>query len=173
MAGRWADQINSAAMANYIEYSARPDLPDVTMSNSITSAFINVLAIATARIAVSPTQKRLAAWLAGRDQSVHGLGCVGFDLADLPWRVETFPEDRAFLLAATAGAQNQLGWEVLGYTPDTAVFRAKLEGFRQLLEQLARADVLPSKESNTDPVVKCQRHGVYLHSGGCVICNDV
>ena len=159
-------------MANYVEYSARPDLPGVTMSNSVTSAFISVLAIASTRLAVSPTQKRLAAWLAGRDQSVLGLGCVGFDLVDLPWRPETFPEDKGFLIAATAGAQDQLGWDVLGYTPDTATFLTKLGAFRQLLEQLAMSDLLPSETDNIEPFTKCQKHGVYLHSGGCVICND-
>ena len=159
-------------MANYVQYRARPDLPDVTMSNSVTSAFISVLAIASTRLAVSPTQERLAAWLASRDQSVLGLGCVGFDLADLPWRTETFPEDKAFLIAATAGAQNQLGWDVLGYTPHTAAFFAKLGEFRRLLEQLALADLLPSETDDLAPFTKCQKHGVYLHGAGCVVCND-
>jgi hypothetical protein len=162
-----------SVMANYVEYNARPDLPDVAMSNSVTSAFISVLAIATSRLAVSPTQKRLAVWLAGRDQSVLGLGCVGFDLTDLPWVIETFPEDREFLSSATTGALNQLGWDVLSYTPDTEVFFSTLEEFRSLLEHLDLADLLPGETDHAEPLAKCQNHGVYLHAGGCVVCNDV
>lgn len=104
-------------MANYVEYGARLDVPDLAMSNSVTSAFICVIAIACSRLADTPNQRRINVWLAERDQSVAGLGCVGFDIVDLPWRIETFSHDQEFLLAATAGARNQLGWGVLAEIP--------------------------------------------------------
>lgn len=142
------------------------------MSNGLTAVFIATIVIAASSQAVSSTQKRITIWLASRDQAMLGLGTVGFDIAELPWDLATFVEDRGFLAHSVDRASNQFGWEVLGYTPDAEVLFSKLQQFRRLLEHLKVADLSPAQYDDVDEFIKCPTHNAYLHRGGCVICND-
>jgi len=37
-------------------------------------------------------------WLAQRDQSIFGLGIVGFDITEVCWSIDYFDEQKAFLI---------------------------------------------------------------------------
>lgn len=159
-------------MTNYVTCEAQEQIPDLWMSNSVTSTFISVMCLATSRLATTKNQQRLAVWLGGRDQTVLGLGCVGFDLAELPWRAETFTHDREFLIFSTSQARAQLGWHVLSYTPDTPEFHAKLAAFQNMLERFALVQGLPDELKSPETFTKCQKHDVFRHDLDCVVCND-
>jgi len=50
----------------------------ISMSNGLTSVFIEVLVISGSILANTDREKELIIWLAQRDQSVVGIGTVGF-----------------------------------------------------------------------------------------------
>ncbi|MDE6728657.1 MAG: hypothetical protein K2J80_12080, partial [Oscillospiraceae bacterium] len=58
------------------------------MSNGLTAVFIDVITLAGSRIAQTVDEKRLIVWLAEKDQSVVGIGTVGFDIREMPWNTE-------------------------------------------------------------------------------------
>ena len=67
------------------------------MSNGLTDVFLNVLILSGSALAKTVSEKRLIVWLAEKDQSRVGAGTVDFDLWEMPWDLNTFEEDRAFL----------------------------------------------------------------------------
>jgi hypothetical protein len=165
-------------MSNIIEYENRPDLESLMMSNGSTAVFISVMAIAMSIHASTEQQKRIAAWIASRDQGVRGNGIAGFDLEEIPWSIESFEADRRFLLQAVDAAMNREGWERLDYTPKTDSALSSLTDFRALLTEFSPAHVIPLSEQKyllddvpTSPAL-CNKHNIYLHSQGCVICNE-
>ena len=64
------------------------------MSNGLTSVVISTLVLAASALAQTDRQRELAVWFASHDQGVFGLGMVGLDVSDLPWRADTFEADR-------------------------------------------------------------------------------
>ena len=88
------------------------------MSNGLTDVFLNVLILSGSALAKTVSEKRLIVWLAEKDQSRVGAGTVDFDLWEMPWDLNTFEEDRAFLLRVALGAKERLGWEKLNYRPN-------------------------------------------------------
>jgi hypothetical protein len=163
-------------MGNLVIYAHRPDLPALQMSNGLTSVFVAVLSLAAAELAEDDQQREIAAWIASRDQGVYGLGIVGFDVGDLPWRPETFALDRAFVLRVIEAALAQRGWERLGYQPREDWIRESLEGFRTLVEAFDVTHACWESwgfGDRPERLVLCPKHGVYLHLEGCVLCNDL
>jgi hypothetical protein len=165
-------------MANQVTYDARPDLEPIRMSNGMTSVFIAVLTLAASDLARTDRHRELSVWLASHDQGTFGIGCVGFDLSELPWSCDSFAADRAFLLDAINAAMGKAGWERLGYEPNEEPVRLRLAAFAALVRafRLEDASVAPERVwLFTDPPEQfalCPTHGVYLHRGGCVLCND-
>jgi len=165
-------------MANRVSYEARPELGSVRMSNGMTSVFIAVLSLAASDLAQTDRHRELAVSLASHDQGVFGIGCVNFDVSELPWSRETFTADRAFLLDVINAAQGKAGWERLGYEPNEWSARSRLAELAALIRALRVEDALAGPRHvwrYTDPPVQfalCPTHKVYLHSGGCVLCND-
>jgi hypothetical protein len=98
-------------MSNAITHRARPDLPSLEMNNGLTSVVLSVLVLAGSSLANVPWQQQMVIWLASHDQGIYGLGMVDFDLAELPWRVEIFSQQKRFLLEPPPRAENQTGWE--------------------------------------------------------------
>ena len=43
-------------------------------------------------------EKQLVVWLSEKDQKFVGLGTVGFDIVEMPWKKETFSNDKKFLI---------------------------------------------------------------------------
>src|SRR4051794_11236394 len=107
-------------MGNRICCPAGHDAPDdcLKMSNGLTAAFIDALVLAGSALAATERAKELIVWLAGHDQSISGLGIVGFDISDIPWTVAGFASERAFLLRVIEAAQSGLGWDRLDYQPN-------------------------------------------------------
>ncbi len=104
-------------MANTI--SLPKQLNDVVepigMSNGLTSVFIEVLVISGSVLAKTNREKELIIWLAQRDQSVVGIGTVGFDIDEMPWTIDSFESEKDFILDTISNAADGLGWEKLSY----------------------------------------------------------
>ncbi|WP_235332709.1 hypothetical protein [Paenibacillus polymyxa] len=104
-------------MANTI--SLPKQLNDVVepigMSNGLTSVFIEVLVISGSVLAKTNREKELIIWLAQRDQSVVGIGAVGFDIDEMPWTIDSFESEKDFILDTISNAADGLGWEKLSY----------------------------------------------------------
>lgn len=61
--------------------------------------FIEVLVISGSILAGTNREKELIIWLAQRDQSVVGIGTVGFDIDEMPWTVNSFASEKDFYAA--------------------------------------------------------------------------
>ena len=79
------------------------------IQNGSTSMLINILCLSGGRLAETESQKRLMVFLAEKNQSVVGIGNVGFNIVDMPWDRRSFHEDKAFMLRVIEGAKNKLG----------------------------------------------------------------
>ena len=151
------------------------------MSNGGTAAFINVLCLSGGRIAKTESQKRLMVFLAEKNQSVFGLGVVGFDIVEMPWSRDSFDEDKTFMLNVVDGARRKLGWETLDYCPDEERMLFYLDKFEKLIERMTKDDIAESaltewldEADENDPVrcgfPKCPKHDAYVSSFGCQVC---
>jgi hypothetical protein len=71
--------------------------------------------------------------LAERDQSIVGLGIVGFDVSELGWASDRFAEHKEFLLRIVDTAMAGHRWDVLDYEPNccraSPSFANSLSGF--------------------------------------------
>lgn len=153
------------------------------MSNGLTAVFIDVLTLAGSRLAQTVDEKRLIVWLAEKDQSVVGMGTVGFDIREMPWNTEHFEENKRFMLEVTEAAKNRTDWDKLGYQPNEKLLFPELEKFAEMISRLTAENVdenaskewLNSAESH-DPVIcgfpKCEKHETLLTCFGCHICNN-
>ncbi|MFT4132088.1 hypothetical protein [Labrys sp. (in: a-proteobacteria)] len=163
-------------MANSITYDARPDLPYLPMNNSLMSVFIDVLALAASSLASTPRQCQLAAWIAARDQGIFGLGTVGFDIAEMPWEIESFVEDRSFILRTIETAKAKRDWHRLGYEPKEEWLMPCLDKFHVLLAAFVPADIRAEATDrkglwSAPEFERCPAHGLIKHAHGCPICN--
>jgi hypothetical protein len=163
-------------MANRITYDARPDLPDIRMSNGLTSVFMDVLTLAASSLASTVRELEIAAWIASKDQGVYGPGTVGFDIADIPWDADP-AEEQAFLLRSITAARSKIGWDKLGYDPDESLLMPCLDGFQALLTEFRPDDIriaaamIGTAPSSPSGFECCPVHGVVRHAHGCPLCN--
>jgi hypothetical protein len=115
-------------------------------------------------------------WFASHDQGVFGLGLVGFDMSEMPFRAESLVADRTFVLEVIEAAESKVGWGSLGYCPHEEWVFDRLEKFRKMVRAIDVADIAAPLEDATLQTVerfdRCSWHGIYLHRHGCVICND-
>jgi hypothetical protein len=158
-------------MSNAITHRARPDLPSLEMNNGLTSVVLSVLVLAGSSLANVPWQQQMVIWLASHDQGIYGLGMVDFDLAELPWRVEIFSQQKRFLLEVVARAENQTGWERLSYQPHLEWVMRSLEQLRGLVQFVAEDLLLEPAMVEFEAVI-CPKHQVLQHEFGCLLCND-
>jgi len=146
------------------------------MSNGTTDVVLSVLCLAGADIADSRWEKELMVWLAEHDQSIRGLGCVEFDLDELGWSKEAFPQQQHFLYRLIDRAMDHTGWDKLGYTPNEKIVADLLKKVRRIIGQYSPEYIdEQAKEWHSEPLLnflRCQQHGIYLHAEGCLICND-
>ena len=142
------------------------------------AVFVSVLSIAASSLATSDRQKEIAIWLASHDQGAFGLGVVDFDVCECPWEKATFDQDKEFLLSVIAAASSRHEWGKLGYKPREEWVLKRLSDFDQLVQLFLVEHVLPASECGWQFGEKpsrfelCPTHGVYLHSHGCILCND-
>lgn len=152
------------------------------MSNGLTAVFIDVMTLAGSRLAQTVDEKRLVVWLAEKDQSVVGMGTVGFDIREMPWNTERFEENKHFMLKVVEAAENKTDWDRLGYQPNEELLLPALKRFAEMISQITAEDVdenavkewLAAAERD-DPVIcgfpKCEKHGILLTCFGCLFCN--
>lgn len=152
------------------------------MSNGLTSVFIDVLTLAGSRIAQSEDEKRLIVWLAEKDQSVVGIGTVGFDIREMPWNTERFEENKRFILKVIEAAENKTDWDKLGYRTNEELIFPALKKFAELITQItvdnvdenAAKEWFGAAESGAPTLCgfpKCPKHGALLTLWGCLFCN--
>lgn len=61
--------------------------------------------------------REMTIWLAQQDQSIVGIGTVGFDIDEMPWTIDTFEEEKDFMLRMISNAIKGTGWGKLSYEP--------------------------------------------------------
>lgn len=70
----------------------------ISMSNGLTSVFIDVLGLSGTHLAKTAAEKRMIVWLLEKDQSAVGGGAVGFDVSEMPWVDTDFDDMKRFVL---------------------------------------------------------------------------
>ncbi|MFD0697693.1 hypothetical protein ACFQZT_26820 [Paenibacillus sp. GCM10027628] len=88
----------------------------LSISNKATIVLLEVLALSGSDLAVTDREKEFIVWLNQRDQSVVGIGTVGFSISEMRWTKRDFNEERRFLLSVIDGAINKQRWGDLNYT---------------------------------------------------------
>ncbi|MEJ3718141.1 hypothetical protein WGM54_09005 [Paenibacillus polymyxa] len=174
-------------MANTI--SLPKQLNDVVepigMSNGLTSVFIEILAISGSLLAKTNREKELIIWLAQRDQSVVGIGTVGFDIDEMPWTIDSFESEKEFILDTISNAADGLGWEKLSYKPRQDWVVNCLNQFGLMINAFNKEDIdinnytewSEIEEGDDNPTIprgypKCEKHDIYLNCHGCILCNN-
>ncbi|MDK4716277.1 hypothetical protein [Rhizobium sp. CNPSo 4039] len=142
----------------------------------MTDVFMEVLAIAGSALAQTRSEQAFSSWIASRDQAVLGLGAVGFDIAEMPWHVATFAEDRNFLIRAITAAESKVGWEKLGYEPKEDWLMPCLTRLRTLVSVFGSHDIRASAAAihstfSESALSRCETHGIIMHADGCPVCN--
>lgn len=151
----------------------------LVMSNGLSDVFIDVLVLAGSYLAKQSYEKELIVWLAEKDQSVVGIGTIGFDVVEMPWQLQYFEKQKSFLLKTIHFAINRTGWENLEYEPTNIV--PDLKQFEMMIISISTDDIIQENRSEwlneadeNDPVKcgfpYCQKHNVLLSCFGCKIC---
>ncbi|WP_239696670.1 hypothetical protein [Paenibacillus oryzisoli] len=120
-----------------------------------------------------------------RDQSVIGIGTVGFSISEIPWTKRDFNELKRFLLSVIDGAINKHRWEDLDYTPNEDIVVMVLNHLRLLITDFQEAFIDESHyiywsttdELDEDPTIpigfpQCSKHKIILSCHGCLFCNS-
>lgn len=166
-------------MGNHITFGE----DSLKMSSGLTAVFIDVMTLAGSRLAQTVDEKFLIVWLAENDQSVVGIGTVGFDIREMPWNTERFEENKRFMLKVIEAAGNRTDWDKLGYQPNEELLVPVLEKFAEMILRLSVKYVSPNALGewimdidSDDHVIcgfpKCPKHGILLTCFGCHICNN-
>jgi hypothetical protein len=161
-----------------------PTATEVMMSNGLTSVFLDVLLLSGSDLARTDSEVAAVVSLAERDQSIVGLGIVGFDVSELGWAPDRFESHKQFLLGMVDGAMAGHRWNVLDYEPNRDRLLPCLAEFRKLVETFSISAcpaepfiALWSTVGLRSDRAKCPRHAVYLHnlnvdnSRRCQLCN--
>jgi hypothetical protein len=171
-------------VGNVISAGYDPNSFGVKMSNGLTSVFLDVLLLCGSDVARTDSEVATVVWLAEHDQSVVGLGLVGFDVCELGWTLDRFVEHKEFLLNVLDGAMAGHRWSVLDYDPNTDRLLPCINEFRELVARLPITAIplepltaVWSKKGLRSDRAKCPRHEVYLHNleyddtRCCQLCN--
>ncbi|GED72883.1 hypothetical protein BRE01_65850 [Brevibacillus reuszeri] len=168
-------------MGNYIDLYDGLESEGIHMSNAMTSVIISVLVLAGSRLAVTERQKELIVWLAYQDQSIRGIGTVGFSFNEIPWSKESFPAEKQFLASVIREAVSEAGWLTLDYQPNKARVATLLEKLDDMLKRFEITYVDEQnyaewkeifQESFPEGFQLCPRHDALMSEWGCVVCHD-
>lgn len=169
-------------MSNIITYHNKN--LDVHMSNGLTSVFISILGLSGSIIATEDYQKDLIVFLLEKDQSKIGIGTVGFDISEMPWKFKEFNHQKSFMLKVIDRVKSKIDWHLLDYTPNDIVIDS-LNKFENMIQNLSIEDInlekintwlfdtLNERKSWNIKYPKCEKHGVFKTFCGCHICNDI
>ena len=153
------------------------------MSNGSTAVFFTVLGLSGSRLAKSKKEKELIIWLLEKDQACVGIGTVGFDICDMPWEIDTFIEERDFLLNVLNGIREKVGWETLNYDPNEEFIFPFIDIFFNMIVEFNPKYIDESNykewldaSQESDPLNQgfpvCEKHKMLLTCFGCYACND-
>jgi hypothetical protein len=152
------------------------------MSNGMTSVFIATLVLSGSTLAQTEREKEWVIWLAARDQGIFGIGTVGFCIGEMPWTQAGFEDEKKFLIRVIEGAKEKLRWDVLNYTPREDWVMECLDTFHNLINLFDPQYINEEKYYHqwrkdtrkylSNDLPQCEKHGVYLHWVGCVLCHN-
>jgi hypothetical protein len=146
------------------------------MSNGLTAVFIQVICLAGSDTANNNHEKDLMIWFAKRDPFLVGMGFEGFDLQQIIWEKGAFQAQKEFLLKVIESAKQKTNWEKLDYSPKEDWVLDALSDFIGIMLPFEAKDIDESMQFEIinfkAKYKKCTVHGIYLHAGGCVICNN-
>lgn len=166
-------------MGDHITNRLAPGAPQVHASNGMLASFFDVLTLAATARARTTWELQLALWMAESDQTVMGLGMVGFDVSELGWTKEAFDAQKRFLLEVIDAALAREGWERLPFEMGAApLVITLLRQVREMVEQFPR-EAIPAVDVKSwrwheglPEYGRCELHHVYLHAAGCILCNE-
>lgn len=176
-------------MGNIISFDGMVSVDDdsLSMSNGLTDVFIDYLLLSGSQLAKSESEKRMVVFLADKQQTIVGIGTVGFDIIEMPWERDSFETDKTFILEmihhARTLSQEQSVWEKLGYEPGQKHLKNALSCFENLIKRMTIDDIDENNlmkwilaAKGNDPINSgfphCSKHGVLLSVFGCKLCND-
>lgn len=180
-------------MGNTITSECYPEVEALDMSNGLTGVLYSTMSMATGLLATTPWEVRLARWWCTQDQAssfAGGYGDRDFDLDELGWTAECWPEQRRFLLNAVrfarAGARwlvtervnfAFLDWALGELLLLVEVIDARILGPRPPsefgLERENRLEEVDAATVNPSEPAACRVHGCYLHGRGCIACHTL
>lgn len=153
----------------------------ISWANGLTTVLLARISVAAAELYQSEWEREFARWIATIDQNRGPLGCVGFDLDELPWGSESeFVDQKRFVVEAVVHAASTEVAYRLPYYPNP--YREDLHReclrkyallvlhFDPTLCQRPRADNLPYLFPPSD--ILCLRHRLFCHAEGCMVCPD-
>lgn len=163
----------------------RDNIKPLSMSNTLTNVFLEVLVLSGSITANTNREKELIIWLAQRGQEVVGIGTVGFDIDELPWTIESFLAEKQFLLKALDNAISGLVWSKLSYEPNKEMVIRCLDHFKKMIivfevndvDEQQYLDWIENNDQDETPTIprgypKCDKHNILLSCHGCLICNN-
>ncbi len=166
-------------MAN--QFLGNPD-EMVSWANGLTSVLLARVAVAAAELCETDWQRDFARSVATYDQNRGPLGCVSFDLIDIPWGAsdDEYEANKRFVLEAVVHAASDEVANRLPYYPNPAreeAHRESLRAFALLVYHFDRtrfAQPWATAWSYLFPPadVICVRHRMFCHAGGCMACPD-
>ena len=152
-------------------------------SNGCLDVLLTVIGLSGSKIARSDCERNLIIWLMEKDQSIVGLGTVGFDIIEMPWKKHCFEEQKLFMLQVLDGVKEKIGWETLDYGPNEEIIFDRINSLQDMFHSIQINDI---NEELTDQWLedaeicklirdgypKCKNHGIYMSIWGCLACND-
>lgn len=140
---------------------------------------IDLLCIKGSELASTDFEKDLVIWIAQHDSDIMGSGATGFDICEMPWNIDTFEDQKNFIFNVLHDMLKEAEWKANISDEAWIVLKGFILNMTALIENfnLNHVDVenqLPIFEFDNgyEKYNKCEIHGVYYHSLGCVICGQ-
>ena len=152
----------------------------VRMSNGLTSVFIETICLAGADLAKDQIERDLMIWFGQRDWIIIGMGAEGFDISDIIWEKTHFEQQKTFVKLVIDSVHEKRNWEHLSYNPNSEILFNTLNVFREMIESFTLNNIESISESDgifefkgdISKYQKCEKHKIFMHWQGCVICNN-
>lgn len=152
-------------------------------SNGCLAVLLTVIGLSGSKIARSDCERNLIIWLMEKDQSIVGLGTVGFDIIEMPWKKQDFEGQKSYMLQVLDGVKKKIGWETLDYEPNEEIIFDRINSLQDMFHMIQINDINEKLtdqwlgdaeicELVRDGYPKCKKHGIYMSIWGCLACND-
>lgn len=139
------------------------------MSNSLTHSIYMTMMVEGAKIARTRWEKAFLIWLADQNQSVVGLGIVGFDVCELGWIKEDFVAQKQFLLQLLENVQANKTYAQHPIYLKEEFGEPRIAAIHSILAPLQVEDVSEHPRSyfssqKAGKVEQCPIHEVYMNN---------